>query len=711
MKKGQITIYMIAGLLALFLLSLFIMILRKDDTELLVDNVPKTYKRFQEYVVQCAKITSTDAIIRLGQSGGYISLEEQGYTDKTFDLNSIPTESDVLFISEKQPVPYWWYMKSDNDCSDCYVTVENIPTQEQMENQISRYVATNIDACLNDFQPFKEQGYQIDMLEKPYAETDIKEDSVTVRVRYPMQVKIGPTSVHMENFGTDIDAPLFRNYELATNIVLQEANTQLLENMTMNLIAYNSAPREDMLPPLSHIDSKQYYTFWIKEDVRQKLMDILTAYVPVLRVKGTTNGIDIRSDNKYEDAFFRSAIIPNNLSVESTVSFIYAGWPIYFEISPSEGQLLTSHSYRRDFPFNMVPPIQTNHYEFFYDISYPVLIDIHDEHAFNNKGFDFIFAMEANIRDNKNLLQWHKGEGTIGPWDFSGTSFSENKGLADDEPMKRLDAKTMMCRSEQRIAGPVRLSLKNKKNNNPAGKASLTFICGRYEKCMLQTTDDKGVFDSFLPICTGGALLIEKQGYEPKVIELDTAYGKTMNITINLEQEHKLHARVKTIGIVKNENTYSLYTPQDLKSTEYAILTIEKMQENTYDPPYNKILRIDPSKNETFEIVPGDYSVKATMFDSAGIITEAYSRNISGYIVSYPSINMTPALIGGAELTETTGKWTVTESDLTDDTVIFPILKAAHIRKIDDMEILGEIENLSKTYRKQLEPVFAYDNR
>ena len=82
-----------------------------------------------------------------------------------------------------------------------------------------------------------------------------------------------------------------------------------------------------------------------------------------------------------------------------SVDINYNDWPIYFSIRPEP---LTGTSHRQSFYYNIMSPFQTNTYEFYYDLSVPFLVQIHDKNAFNGEGYTLNFAIEANIRDNKN---------------------------------------------------------------------------------------------------------------------------------------------------------------------------------------------------------------------------------------------------------------------------------------------------------------------
>ena len=131
---------------------------------------------------------------------------------------------------------------------------------------------------------------------------------------------------------------------------------------------------------------------------KQKLQDLLISYINIIQVENTKGAERIVVDNIYEQSFYDNLFLKTNLSYENiSASFIYLDWPIHFDITPKKGDKLEPSSYRREFPFNLIPAVETNHYEFFYDVAYPVVVELRDDTALNGEGFSLLLDFGSNF--------------------------------------------------------------------------------------------------------------------------------------------------------------------------------------------------------------------------------------------------------------------------------------------------------------------------
>ena len=115
---------------------------------------------------------------------------------------------------------------------------------------------------------------------------------------------------------------------------------------------------------------------------------MLPQYTPFLTVFDSENYKSNLYDTFYERATLPLANPNNNYYGDLEVNFNYFNWwPIYFELTGRGvsgeriGPETTSSSY--------LSFIGIKRYNFYYDVSYPVLVDIYSEDAFNNEGLHF----------------------------------------------------------------------------------------------------------------------------------------------------------------------------------------------------------------------------------------------------------------------------------------------------------------------------------
>src|SRR3989338_3468827 len=105
------------------------------------------------------------------------------------------------------------------------------------------------------------------------------------------------------------------------------------------------------------------------------------SYVPFIQAENSLNYKKIATGNDYQDKLYNLMLLPE-ISKDLSFSFNYLGWPSYFDIN-SEGELITPTSASTSFKsffFGM------QQYEFYYDVSYPVVVEIKNPDDLNKRG-------------------------------------------------------------------------------------------------------------------------------------------------------------------------------------------------------------------------------------------------------------------------------------------------------------------------------------
>ncbi|RMF54477.1 hypothetical protein D6745_05230, partial [Candidatus Woesearchaeota archaeon] len=424
-----------------------------------------------------------------------------------------------------------------------------------------------------------------------------------------------------------------------------------------------------------------------------------------------------------------------------SVRFIYLGWPFYFEISPRNDELLEPETQVTSYPMGILPPSQTNYYEFFYDLSIPVIVEIRDDSAFSDspytsKGYSFFIALEANIRDNIDLTSWLYGNGTLGPWDYNHVTYNlpgemevpdqNNPNNTQVVPIRNI-TKSMFCDFDQAVSGNVTFNVKDASDDSMLEGVSVYFACGDYDTCFIGTTENH-TFSSTFPMCIGGHLVFEKEGYmKKKVMGVSTLPGQPLDIgDVYLEP-----------FITKNftVNKYSMYwaypngfgpiimfpeTPDNLSVNDSLMINIKRVKETPYVPSFSQSFRIDSSnynKPIGIRLVPGKYDVTIIYTDNNGFVIPKKCKHICkgwGCIlvdeyIPEDDIEMIPAMMGGVYINNNTGGyWRVSRAELASDKQVeFNIVRFVTPPCLDEMEELGKLENYSKTFYSVLRPRFT----
>ncbi|MEM4267953.1 MAG: hypothetical protein QXK37_03905 [Candidatus Woesearchaeota archaeon] len=708
-RKGQLTAFIIIGILLLFS-SFLIYYIKNKSVNIKPDRLEGEFSVVQEFVTQCLEEVGEEAVILIGQHGGYISVEQPKITGKGFKRSRISTESDVVFISENSAVPYWWYLESHVNCKNCLLTTKNVPTLREMEIQISKYSEEQLELCLDNFSEFSARGIMVEHSARSRVTTEITKNKVLLKLYMPLRIKKGESVVSASNFIYEINLNLLEFYQLALEITKKEQDEQFLETAVMHLVTSYSGLDDTKLPPISAFTTGPRVVRWQKQSIAERLADLLSTHMPLLQVENTLGAQRLVTQSSILQGLYNVLFIENSASYKSLeVRFLFNSKDLYMDITPDKQGMLSPTIVRQEFPFGLAPSIQTNNYEFFYDISFPVIVEIWDKNGLDGRGYSFLFALEANIRDNKNLVEWHKGNGTIGPWDTDSlkiitTNPSTARLPGETTPSINITTleKNMFCDYDQRLSGEVLISTTDRLTNKPIEDTSIIYGCGNYAACLIGTTDSEGFFKGRLPICIGGYLQLEKEGYlTTRVVNISTLYNVSGDYTLRLYPLKRLKLEAAVLDYMEN----GLGAETRLEPYETAIVTVRR--QDVFDEQPQQSFIIEKGVYSEILLAPGNYNIQATLVDSKGVVIDEHSETILGQFIKYPRFNITPRNAGGVILNEESGQWTVTEQDLKSNYIKVFLIRMPYPKSVNELIQSADLEYLSKKNRYYLEPKFS----
>jgi len=296
MKKGQITVFIIIGIILLLSLGVMIYLqqvrVEKFETAILVvEEVAAEMMPVRTYIEDCLQETGKDALKKVGDYGGYISKDK-------FSFNPIePTEGDGVQFAPKSDlvIPFWYHLKSKNTCTgscefssarpELFRTSGKLSIQQQVEE----YVAEKLNRCINNFLPFQ-QLMTFEELGPPQVEATITQDDVQFLIDWPLKVERAGQTFRLNKHTTTVSVSLQFMYTMATEIANSQAELRVFEYHTKQLIDVFGRISRDALPPTGELDFEfGLGTFWVKNDVEKKLKQILQSYIPMLQVGSTKN--------------------------------------------------------------------------------------------------------------------------------------------------------------------------------------------------------------------------------------------------------------------------------------------------------------------------------------------------------------------------------------------------------------------------------------
>ena len=805
-KRGQTSYFIIIGIIILMivLLAYYVYQVKVDSQG---DDVTEPQKTaidstiLKEFVTGCIHAEAKDAVIKLGEHAGYIDPLNTELSGTDFVQGAKPTESDMISFppGAQQKIPYWWYLKSENDKMPMQLS-SKVPSRTDIERQVSTYVEKHLKNCLGNFNPVTKQGYDVDNLTSPNVTTKIAKKEVVVTADYELVFKNDDSETIVNSYYTKLDVNLLKTYKLASLIMYLEAEGQMLEYMTQYIIsAYGGLDEE--IPPIAAMDHGFSTKTWTKPSVKSHLQELLRVHVPLIQVNRTKGVMAFEENSTYQVFHFKQL---NESFQDHYVNFLYLGWPIYMDISPSDGILLEPEVRSYTFPYDVLPRDQNNIYEFFYDVSFPAVVHISDTEAFKGEGYDFFIALESNIRDNIDMYDWFHGNGTIGSFDRSqvqgyaplyslpkhnctetGTdwawneleTFSDegqckndclgvcvdnssgwicNRSMIYDEyddcqddassvgkdchkigtdwqcelNHKTFDkesecdsdchgdvvkdmtgvnsSKSLFCEENQRLSGNISIRVEDKETEEPVEDARISFGCGDYKECSVGMTSkmpniNEAELNARLPICLGGYLVVEREGFLPAGKFLTTDYGENKMTKVNLQKLYEINASF----VKKQYDGFSLLGPEDAPGPmEEVVVNLDRVpqQGTNISIPYGRSYIFDEDETEgVIEIAPGRYRVNIQLIDN----NETYiAPEVSNY-GSKPEQWVSGLRVGASELSNRTAYWDVPLNVSNYTKVTLPILYLKTPATYDELNQLSDLSNYTKQYRADLEPVLS----
>ena len=716
-KKGQLTLYIIIGIIVLLIIGFTIYILTQEKGKDIEPEIPKIQavsselKPISDFITECVKKTGINGLNLLGSQGGYIDTSKLSYNSQD---PTAKASNAILFSQEGSlVVPYWHYMSSDNKCEESQTCefktqrpfVYKTQGNPSFEDQLNKYINQNLKSCLRGFDELKEKGF--DVAEKGNVETEtiITKDAVYFKVNYPLEIRIGEKTLTIKQYLSEINLKLKDVYEAATIITNYAASYKPFEMLSNHLIDYFSGLSSSNLPPTyeSRIgDSKE--VFWIKSKVAKDVSEILQNHVPLVQVGGTANYHYITAPNNeaqesYELLYNRNFYLePQKQFPELEISFSYLPeWKPYFGLN-CKGELCRPETIRNTILFFFA----IQRYAFAYDISFPVLVRIRSPSSLDGEGYDFQFFLETNIRNSEPLKQ------EFVPLPTSDIQLSD------------------FCDLQKRTSGNVTINIIDAVNKKSINDADITYNCGKKitESCTIDNIEN-GTINTKFPKCSGGILLITKQGYyqfrkpfdaEDKQAKLDVALEPIRSVNIQLNKI--LLERTSNGWIIDDSKPAQIEKPN--KDEKILVSLVRKG--DVFDEEFASFVVLESGKDTAnISLIPGNYDVKITSFTypSTKLIIPPQKREIKykeyGVIPKKESYLIPPEAIifnkqdpypsGGAEL-----NWQVTQNYLTGKTIDlyyigYDLSKVQESeRVIEDLDVIGRFNDFSKSHEYLVQP-------
>jgi len=215
-KKGQVTVFLIMGIVIMAIFAGVFFIVSKVTEEQLeieearVQEGGLSTNAIQLFIEKCLEKTSQEQLLVIGTQGGYYELN-----DKILDgffINLIP-----YITEENEPIsmsiifsPYYFRQGA-----------ANLPEIEVIERELAKGIEKELPKCLDNFTVFKNQGYNFKS-GKIQVDPFIGSKLVIINLKYPLEIKRENKINSLDRFMTKLNFNFKEKYELAQEILEEQ---------------------------------------------------------------------------------------------------------------------------------------------------------------------------------------------------------------------------------------------------------------------------------------------------------------------------------------------------------------------------------------------------------------------------------------------------------------------------------------------------------
>ena len=470
-NRGQVVIFVI---IAIFMVvGVLVYFFVRGIISPNVEN--KDFSEVYEYYLTCIEEKTKAAADIAGSQGGRIDAGQ--YIPGS---EYAPFSNQLNFLGF--PVPYWFYIAGNG------IVNENVPSKQEVENEIADYVKFNLRDC--NFDSFYEKGMQIDIGE-PDVRVNVNDNFISVSVNNDLVLGKDSASSKKSDFEVEVQSDFGRLYNVAKEIYNRQRESAFLENYSVDVLR--------LYAPVDGSEISCSPKIWNTREVFDSLTSGLEANIAAIK-------FGRKSGNAKSDYF----VVDN---VGENVNMIYSkNWPTKIEIYGNgvDNDLMVAEPVGNQeglgiMGFCYVP------YHYVYDVSYPVLIQVYND---QNEIFQFpvVVVIDKNV-PRKAIL----GEASETP-EFDLCEFK-----TQDVQVNLYDI------SLNRVDG------------------NISFGCFNQE-CRIGETKE-GSLNAKMPACVNGFVKVRANGFAEKRQLLSSNSESSTDIILDREYEEVIELKVDGINL------------------------------------------------------------------------------------------------------------------------------------------------------------------
>ncbi len=552
MKKAQISLFIIVGIVILLVIGLVFFLrgqILKSGLESQAEKtavVPLQLRPVKETIDNCVRDVSSQGLQIIGLQGGYLNLKK----------DSLPKGLFNQFSNSLEALPgletaYWFYETNNG------IQTSNVPSKEDIKNDLNAYVKENLDKCLTSLDDFRDQGYGVEFKDNIKVDANIEDQFVEVLVDYPVDINFKDVGKLVKKHYAKIDYPLGELYNSAVDILNSQNRQFYFENKTLDVLSvYSDIPYVGQ--SLNCVPR-----VWLKNDIEANLKNYIKVNINAIKVKGSL-GSEV-------NPYFQFDIGKNYKNVDS--NFLFSkDWPFELKINGGEDVLKEDSVIGAKNPATklLVGLFCLNSYQFIYDIKYPVLVQL------TKNSYTFQYAAQVIIKNNQPR--------------------ANRLGVNNIE-----DQDTLFCKATPTDNTVYALNFDTGESLNDAeiNVKCISTVCNVGKT---SSSGSEALLNGKLPGCLNAEVMASKQGFNDGVAIANTNQAGTINI--ELKPKYTLNLEIKVIedGVIR-----------DLDSDENVIIQFSNEADN-----YNVAVNEDSA---SVELISGSYDLSSFLVVNKNNIT------------------------------------------------------------------------------------------
>ncbi len=604
MRKGQVALFVLLGLVLVLLLLLLLFLRPKPELEVAGESrVPVV----SDAVERCVALNLESLLRQAGANGGLLDPSRLRRSPQSWRAEAVEFPPQV--------VPYWSHVEecasSEVGCESseqpplcaptrpCPVTVSLPQRRPSLQEQLEARLPEAVGACIDRLDL---EEFTVEPRGKASAEVTFTPGGIFAALEQPLLVTslVTGESVTLTTFTGRADVDIVRLYGLAHAIAQAERDTAFLERLTLHLLAVYSG-LGTKLPPMRAVSLLGQKQYWSRTEVERTLQDEVLIWSDFIQVPNALAGFRpvwpgpaaIETLSEEEQAMYAGIMQYLLVKLDTPVHeglgvrFFYPRTQPYLSINGGQ-ELLKPRSVEMGGFLTKMLGLFMNDYRFRYDLSYPVIVTITDTEAFDGRGYEWSFALEANIRRNEPLNR----SAAVTSFLFANT---------------RVD----LTAPQQRVRNTLRIAVKDKYFGAPVPYARVSYRCG--DEFFIGETDASGRMVTRLPYCRyGGGLLASADGYlgsgipfdnyeEGVVTDLVLELWPLKEVTLTVRKRTEENVRALDASPPTFDSAREESAP--LNASDLVIFSIERLKESPYDAdaPLLGFFTFSPSEQRLVE--------------------------------------------------------------------------------------------------------------